>query len=385
MRVLIVSSQYHRGGGFPRYAAQLATGLRDRGHDVSVLTRRREVDPNRDAGLTFLDYAVPERSMLMTMIRETPIVTRRLNEIASDYDAVLSIGLPVLTPVVLFGTGTHRGYFRENLSSLRPTSWRWWFERLRPFHRIVMFWERRMLRGGHAAEVVVGAEAFRQEYLDLFGLDPQRVHVVPLAVEADEFRFDAGVRASTRASLGIDDDTYVLANVGGRGRQKGLDVLVDALTRLPRDRQWCAVLAGDGSTSGSIQAATEALRADGRVQLLGRVPDVRALYCAADLGVFPSRYAPWDLVVTEALATGLPALASSKAGASTAVRPGQTGYVIDDPNDADEVARRIVQWWDAASGPADRDAVASSIARYSVERQAEDVEQVLSARVQPPG
>lgn len=380
MRVLVVTSQYHRGGGFPRYGTQLAVGLHRLGHEVTVLTRDAHPSPD-DEGLRFTSYRVPSRPTLLTMAAEPLVLTRRLRREAPAHDVALAVGLPVLAPVVLFGTGSHRGYFEAALTGLRPRSWRWWFERLRPFHRVVMAWERAMLRGRHPRLVVVGAEPFRAEYLDLFGLPPELVVVVPLGVELGEFTFDAEVRQRTRDELGLPPSTRVLANVAGRGRQKGLDVLVAALDRLPHDSEWCALLAGNGSTSRRMVARTRQLVLEGRVRLLGRVPDVRALYCAADLLVFPSRYDPWGLVVTEALACGLPVVASSRAGASTVVRRGENGTIVDDPEDPDEVARRVEEVWHR---PFDRDAVRRSVRGLDVEDVARLLEPHLARAAARP-
>lgn len=373
MRVLVVASEYHRRGGFPRYAAQIASGLRGRGHEVTVLTRREEVTP-ADSGLRIEHYRCPGRGKLLTMIVEPWVVTRAVRRRATDFDAVLVVGMAVLAPVVLFGTGTHRGFVDATLSSLSPRSWRWWFERARPFHRIVLAWERWMLRRTHPRLIVVGAEAFRREYLDLYGFPEDRVVAVPLAVERDEFTFDPGLRDRTRAELGLGPSTKVLLNVAGRGRQKGLDVLLEALDRLPPDLDVCTLLAGGGSAGRRLASAAGPLVHEGRVRLLGPVDDVRALYCAADLLVFPSRYDPWGLVVTEALSCGLPVAASSRAGASTAVRPSENGVVIDEPTDPDDVVTGILSLCDRDF---DREAVAATVDDLSVERMAARLEVVL--------
>lgn len=362
MRVLLVVSEYHRRGGFPRYGAQLAVGLAELGHEVTVLTRRAERDA-RDEGIEFRPYRVWGPRTLLPMALEPFVVTRAVRRLRQEHDVVLVVGLPVLAPVVLFGTGAHRGYFVETLTTLRPTQLRWWVERLRPFHRVVMAWERLMLRRPHPSLIVVGAERFRREYLELYGLSPDRVAVVPLGVETAEFVFDARLRERTRAELGVAPGTRMLLEVAGRGRQKGLDVLVDALEELPGDADWCAVFAGSGSTARELVRRTASLRSQGKVRLVGKVADVRSFYCAADLLVFPSRYDPWGLVVTEALACGLPVVASSHAGASTAVRFPENGAVIDDPGDHHEVARRIMEVW---GRPFDRREVAASVSAYDI-------------------
>jgi glycosyltransferase involved in cell wall biosynthesis len=373
VKLLIIVSQYHRRGGFPRYGAQLAVALRRRGHDVTVLTRHAETGPEDDA-IDFRFYRTPGHSTLAALLVEPAVVTRMVRRTTAEFDRVIAVGLAVLAPVVLMGPGTHRSYFLSSLSSLRPTSPRWWVEKARPSHRLVMAWERAMLRGRHPQLIVVGTEGYRAEYQELFGIAPERTAVVPLGVELDEFSFDAEARERTRAALGMAPCTRVLLNVAGRGRQKGLDVLAAALSQLPREDDWCFLFAGAGSTSRQLRAATKTLRRSGHVQLLGPVAEATSLYSAADLLVFPSRFDPWGLVVTEALACGLPVVASSRAGASIAVRRGENGTIIDDPCDPVEVRDRILEVWDR---PFDRAVVRDSAAWLSIDTAAGQLEQHL--------
>src|SRR4029077_18085376 len=89
------------------------------------------------------------------------------------------------------------------------------------------------------------------------------------------------------------------------------------------------VIVGDGSLRALIE--TVASDADDRVTYLGRLraADVQRAYLAADLLVLPSLFEPWGLVVNEAMACGLPVIASDRVGcAEDLVRHGQTGLVV---------------------------------------------------------
>ena len=68
---------------------------------------------------------------------------------------------------------------------------------------------------------------------------------------------------------------------------------------------------------------------------------MRHCYFAADFLVHPTFYDPCSLVVLEALACGLPVLTSRLAGASIAVREGETGELLDIPRDTKEISSKL--------------------------------------------
>lgn len=369
MRVALITGEYNRRGGFPRHAADLALGLHRIGHDVVVYAMKGKIETAPgDEGITFETYPWVRRPLLAHMATHPWTTGRIARRIAPSFDVVVAIGIPCRAPVVLVGPGTHRAWYVRTRRSLPLRSPRRWLEAVRPFHRVVLAWERAMLSGRHPLLVVVPDRSRAREYVEDFGFPPERIVFVPYAVDREEFRFDATVRARARRELGIPDDVPVLLNVARRGRQKGLDVLAEALHRL-EDEEFVALFAGEGSAAPGLRLATGSLRQTGKVRLLGRVPEVRSLYCAADLLVFPSRWDPWGLVVTEALASGLPVLCSSDIGAAAAVRPGANGDLLRDPEDAGEIARRIKEMLPRLA-QTDRSSVARTAEPYGRERVA---------------
>lgn len=384
MRLLIALSQYHRAAGYPRYGVDLTRSLAARGHDVTVLSRLRETEP-ADAGIHFEDYTVLGSRNLPVMLSEPFMLTRRLRELMGDYDATVVIGIPVLAPAVLIGLGAQKGFYKNTLRTLGPRSLRYWVERVRPFHKAVMVWEWAMMRKPWPPLVVVGAQPYAHEYPEGYGYPAERVVDVPMGVDLDTFGFDADLRATTRADLGLDDDTPFLLNIAGRARQKALDVVVDSLHRLPTDRPWTMAFAGDGSSAPWLDEATRDLQASGRVRLLGRVPDVVGLYCAADLVVFPSRYDPWGLVNTEALGCGTPVVTSATVGSSVGVVEGVNGTVIPDPDDAAALTAAITSMLDRLDGDGfDRDEMRRSVEWLTYDEGAARLEAVLLERIVGP-
>jgi glycosyltransferase involved in cell wall biosynthesis len=114
-----------------------------------------------------------------------------------------------------------------------------------------------------------------------------------------------------RAELGLDDDRPLVVAVGRLHPQKGYDVLLDALGRLPGKRP-LVVIAGDGPLQDELAARIAA--DDLPVRLLGRRPDVADLLAAADVCVLPSRWEARSLTAQEALRSGTPLVATRTGG-----------------------------------------------------------------------
>lgn len=376
MRIALAASEYHRGGGFPRHAAQLATALRFRGHSVTVYTRRAEPTA-LDEGITFRPYRTYGPGRILPMVSEPYVLSKLLRRAAFEFDVAICVGMACLAPVVLVGPGTHRAWYEATTSAAwGGTPFRRAVERFRPFHWAVLLWEARMLKRRHPRLIVVPTETGVADYVGRFDFPRERIVVIPHGVERAEFSFSQSLRDQYRRELGISEDTLVMTNVANRGRQKGHDVLVEALGSLRLDHAWQFLFAGSGSTLPDLKRRAEALVNQGRVRMLGRVPSTRALYCAADMLVFPSRFDPWGYVVTEALACGLPVLASRGIGSATAVMEGENGELIEDPADARELTAKISGLLGRARSFS-RESVSASVERFDHFALAADLEQAL--------
>lgn len=123
----------------------------------------------------------------------------------------------------------------------------------------------------------------------------------------------------------------VLLYVGRLAPEKRVDRLVDAVGRLAAElRELTLVLVGDGPERTRLEARAAAV-APGRVVFAGR-QEGRALFAWYRLGgvfALASSHEPFGAVVNEALAAGLPAVCSDRAGARALVIPGRNGEVVD--------------------------------------------------------
>ncbi|HEU4950688.1 MAG TPA: asparagine synthase (glutamine-hydrolyzing), partial [Holophagaceae bacterium] len=136
-------------------------------------------------------------------------------------------------------------------------------------------------------------------------------------------------------------------------RYKGFDEVLDLLPRLRAERPGLTyVLAGDGEDQPRLAAKAERLGLQDAVRFTGRIPEHEKAdhFRLADAYVMPSRGEGFGFVVLEALACGIPVVASTVDGTREAVRDGALGRLVD-PGDAEALRSAILAALDEGPGP----------------------------------
>ena len=182
-----------------------------------------------------------------------------------------------------------------------------------------------------ADRVICATEQERVSLRQLYGALDDQVAVIPLGVDLDRFR--PAEKQAARASLGLRDERIILF-VGRIEPLKGLDILINAAALLESDVE-CSVLVvgGDEASQPQVDELTELARYRGiehRVAFVGAVDHEKLplYYNAADVCVVPSHYESFGLVAVEAMASGVPVVASRVGGLAGTVKDGETGYLI---------------------------------------------------------
>ncbi|MFI5896631.1 glycosyltransferase [Actinoplanes sp. NPDC051513] len=166
------------------------------------------------------------------------------------------------------------------------------------------FHDQLYLAGERLGQVTIAASPAIAAQLQGWGVPESRIAVIPKAVDAGEFRFDPGLRATARARLGIAPGAAVVGGVGRLEPTERFDRLIRAVGEVPGAT---LLLVGDGPARDALEklAAIEGI-AD-RVVFAGPVAHAREMLCAMDVFASPSEETS-GLVVLESLAAGLPAL-----------------------------------------------------------------------------
>jgi glycosyltransferase involved in cell wall biosynthesis len=153
-------------------------------------------------------------------------------------------------------------------------------------------------------------------------------------------------RDRARRSLGLDADAEVILSVGRHEFQKDHECLVAALARLRDRERLVALIAGrTGNATGSIERAVAAAGLSDRVRLLGHRDDIPDLLAAADVLVSTSRFEGMPGAIIEAMALGLPIVASRIAPVLEVVEP-EVNAQLFPPGDDAELARGLAELLD---------------------------------------
>jgi len=151
------------------------------------------------------------------------------------------------------------------------------------------------------------------------GVPLERVHVVPNAWSRGAPALE---RADARRALGLPLDAFVVGWVGRLSPEKGPDVLLEALA-LVSDLPVCASFIGEGPARRQLEAHARRSHPDGesRVHWHGAVRDAGRLFTAFDLFVLSSRTEGSPIVLFEAMAAGVPVIATTVGGVPDTVSP----------------------------------------------------------------
>jgi glycosyltransferase involved in cell wall biosynthesis len=151
----------------------------------------------------------------------------------------------------------------------------------------------------------------------------------------------ASTRKAMRAELGISDDTVLCLTVGSLTLQKDHENLLEAASRLLASRADVAfAIAGEGPLQDGLRQRVDELGLGERVQFLGRRTDVPDLLRAADIFVLSSAWEGLPITILEAMASGVPCVATTVGGNAEAIEDGVSGFLVP-PHDPETLAGAI--------------------------------------------
>jgi len=297
-------------GGLERVVQLLAGGLRGLGHEVHVAgvvdgpdqgTCQAFFAPLAGAGVR--PHVIPARTYrreraalegLCRQVRPDVVHTHGYRPDVLDAGVARRLGIPVVTTVHGFTGGGWKNRLYE------------WLQ-CRAFRKF-------------AAVVAVSRPLVAR--LTRSGVPAARVHQVPNAF-AGSSRFD---RTEARRLLGLPREGFVVGWVGRLSHEKGADVLLDALPHL-RDVPLIVSMIGSGAEGPALAARADGLGLNGRVRWHGAVGDAGRLFSAFDVFALSSRTEGTPMVLFEAMAAGIPVVATAVGGVPDVVTSAEAALV----------------------------------------------------------
>lgn len=177
------------------------------------------------------------------------------------------------------------------------------------------------------ADAVIAPSAVVRDELRLRGVSTP-IAVVPTGVDLE--RFSPGDRDEARRALGLDPAERVLLYVGRLDREKSVDRVLSAFARIAGTVPRCRlVLVGRGTQEDALRRLAAGSAAADRIHFLGARPHgtLPGWYRAADVFLFASETETQGLVLAEAAACALPAVAVAAPGYEEVVRDGESGVL----------------------------------------------------------
>lgn len=203
-------------------------------------------------------------------------------------------------------------------------------------------YRRRAARCCRYASTITGVHSGITSYFqDRMGVPADRLRVVTNGVPA--FAPNPETRRRMRATFGVDDSTFVCLYVGRLETVKGLHTLLNAVARLNEGnrRAMRVFLAGNGSERAALESQCRSQNLGATVTFLGERSDVQELLNMADAFVMTSRTEGLPMALIEAMAAGLPCVATA-VGGIPAVLADDAGVLVP-PENPEAVAEALTR------------------------------------------
>ncbi|TDB81021.1 glycosyltransferase family 4 protein [Micromonospora sp. KC721] len=372
-RVLMLSWEYPPVlvGGLGRHVHALSVALAAAGHEVTVITRHADGAPLEEYADGVRILRAPEDPVTFplatnTLLAWTMAFNHTLTRTAlratetGTYDVIHAhdwlvahtaitlrehLDIPLVTTIHATEAGRHQGWLPDEMN--------------RTIHGVEHWLT------SESGRIIACSGYMGQEVGALFGVDADRIDVVPNGVEPQRWRVPSSAVASARARFAGDGPLVTFA--GRLVYEKGVQHLLAGLPRL-RERHpgLRAVIVGDGPYRSALEAEVHRLGLGGMVSMPGFLggTDLPAVMAASDCFAVPSIYEPFGMVALEGAAAGAPLAVARTGGLAEIVEPGVTGVTFA-PQDPDGLSEAV----DALLSDRDRARLLARRARDMVREQ----------------
>lgn len=327
MRICLTTRYFNRYEGTPKYVVELAERFTEE-HEVHLLT-------------SSYDYEIPN-----LIVHKMPLIKRPgLLQILSDCYFSTKYTKRMkreLGDVVIHSAGS------DSLSSDVVTvhvCWDTWLKdyktkvgKLRSYMdyktRIARAIQKKMVK--NARKVIAVSEKVKRDIMKYYGTPGEKITVIPNGVNLEEFKHDPYRRTEIRERYGISDSDVVLLFVGHDFERKGLEYAIKALPEVSNNVKLLVV--GKGNPE-AFQKLARKLGVIDKTIFTGFVPEIKHYYDTSDIFVFPTYTEGFSLTMLEAVASGLPVLATNVSGSDELIIDGYNGFFIE--RDPKNIAEKI--------------------------------------------
>lgn len=330
-------------GGIETSVYYLVKGLREAGHDVTVMTS--DIPP---VGSYIVDGARIYRLPVLFKLYESPFCPSLVFMLGKEKADVIHAHMPPRFFADCVSTLHKLGFFGaaplilsfhlyvENAPSL--------IRAISTFHYMTI--SRLMFRD--CDRIIVPTESYRSFLMSRFNISSKKINVIPCGIDLDLFNPKKFEKGKAKKGLGKSSGKTVLflgrLDVQG-AEQKGLHYLLEAVPMVAKEFSDVKfVIAGGGER---LRYFRDLCRKSGivpYVEFMGKVPrsQIPMIFSIADVFVLPSLYESFGIVLCEAMAMKKPIVATRIRGIVDVVDDGKTGFLVE-PKNSRELAHAILE------------------------------------------
>jgi len=368
MKIAVLRKKYTFHGGAEGFSQGFIGLLASEGHEVHIYAMQWE----KDAGeRNVFFHRVPAISFNSFLRDLTFALFSRQQLAGASYDIIQSHDKTLLQDIYRAGDGCHiewlrQRWLRAGLSGKISLL-------LNPYHWLILWLERRILKGHRYRKIIAISDLVRRNLIDHYAVPAGDIAVIYNPVDLERFTplNREKFRAAVRAEYGIADNEFVILFVGSGFERKGLRYLLESVELL--DEPVTVLIAGKGP-EGKFRHSIKKQR----VVFCGPQNSIERFYAASDAFVFPTLYEPFGNVHLEALASGLPVITTKNSGAAEVIEDGRNGFVVSKPEDTKAIAAGIRSLMNGGALDAMSREARKTAEKYTFQRHAAEIMQLYA-------
>jgi UDP-glucose:(heptosyl)LPS alpha-1,3-glucosyltransferase len=241
------------------------------------------------------------------------------------------------------------------------------FKAAGPRRQVLSFLERRIFQEGGAKFILAISNLVKTQIMEHYQVPEEKIVVIYNSVDTNRFNQSLTelFKKEIREQFGVGPKEKLILFMGNNYKLKGLSLLLKALVSLKAEA-FKLLVAGTDLAAPYMRFAAQNGIGD-KVRFIGYHKYPERLYAAADLFVFPSSDDTFGNVCLEAMACGVPVIASKMAGASEIIDQGINGYVLNTLG-SEELSARIREVLHRGDYSMMRMEAAKKAAEFTIER-----------------
>jgi UDP-glucose:(heptosyl)LPS alpha-1,3-glucosyltransferase len=329
--ITIIKSDLHKQGGLEKYTWQIIADFCALEATVTVLTSGNPQPAFRDPRLQIISLPINYPLSLLNILHFDQACRNFLKKHPTPI--IFSLDRNRFQTHIRAGNGTHAAYLRRRCAEeglLKGASFV-----LNPLHQTILFLEKKAFEHPELKTLFTNSEMVKQEILQLYKVDPEKIRVVHNGVEwtAMQNAFNAWETEKQKnlCALKLTPLTFQFLFIGHNFHRKGLEKLLHAFSLIKNEEFQLSVIGKDKNLTYFSQLA-QRLGLKEKVFFFGPQKEIFPFYQMADCTVIPSIYDPFANVTVESLAMGVPVISSRNNGGHE-ILTAENGSVIESLND----------------------------------------------------